>query len=240
MPQIRRRSLALGIVSGLAAGSTLLTTGQTMAMTTHAPERAMVSVTGPDRPQETHKGEPPRPADAAPERSKGRALHETYTVETGDSLWEIADHHYGDGAKWWALYGANDEVLEKKARGHGRKGSEAGHWIFPKTKLAVPDPDVTETNAQAFHEAISQILVEHPQLTGSPLCPRAHAPEGIGECLLGLLDLSPLLLGRLDLLEEVSAGALLESFEPLIVCVLQGNEPDACPAGAIANPPAQG
>ncbi|MER7492806.1 hypothetical protein ABT033_09230 [Streptomyces pharetrae] len=240
MPQIRRRSLALGIVSGLAAGSTLLTTGQAMAMTTHVPERAMVSVMGPDKPQETRKGEPPRPADAAPGASRDRALHETYTVETGDSLWEIADHHYGDGAKWWALYGANHEVLEKKARGHGRKGSEAGHWIFPRTKLAVPEPDVTEANAQAFHEAINRILVQHPQLTGSSLCPGARAPEDIGECFLGLPDLSPLLLDRLDLLEEVSASALLESFEPLVVCVLQGNEPDACPTGAIPNPSAQG
>ncbi|CAM5398977.1 hypothetical protein SGLAM104S_02442 [Streptomyces glaucescens] len=125
-----------------------------MAMTTHAPERAMVSVTGPDRPQETHKGEPPRP-HAAPERSKDRALHETYTVETGDSLWEIPDHHYGDGAKWWALYGANDEVLERRREATGARAAKPPPDL-PQDEAGRSGPATTETNAQAFHEAINE------------------------------------------------------------------------------------
>ena len=234
MPRISRRGPALAIVSGLAAGSMLLSTGQTVAMPTHAPERSMASV------QElTRKGEPPRPADATPDHSKDRAHHGTYTVKRGDTLWGISEHHYGDGSKWWALYGANGKAIEKKARAHGYKGSDVGHWIFPKAGLAMPDPDVMEANHQALEEALRLILNRHPALIGSPLCPEVHEGDDIGPCLLRLRALSPL-FGRLDLLRRVASGVYLRLAEPFILCVLQGNDPVACPAGAILNPPAQG
>lgn len=35
----------------------------------------------------------------------------TYPVSSGDSLWAIAKRHYGDGAKWKAIYEANKSTI---------------------------------------------------------------------------------------------------------------------------------
>ncbi|MFI1416751.1 LysM peptidoglycan-binding domain-containing protein [Streptomyces sp. NPDC020731] len=158
----------------------------------------------------------------------------------GNTLWEIADDHYGDGTKWWVLFGANAKTIGKTARDHGRDGSDIGHWIFPGAELAIPDPAAMKANEQAVQEVLDRVLTQDPQLLGSTLCPEAQAPEDIGECFLGLLDQAPLLLDRLDFLEEVPSSALLELVEPFIACVTEENDPAACLTEAVPDLPAQG
>ncbi len=46
--------------------------------------------------------EPPTPA-----RAPGR-----YTVQSGDTLWKIADEVYGDGARYADIFAANRDLLE--------------------------------------------------------------------------------------------------------------------------------
>ncbi|MFI5569902.1 LysM peptidoglycan-binding domain-containing protein [Streptomyces sp. NPDC051740] len=220
MRHIRRRGLALPLISGLAAVSMLWATSQAAAT---------------EDPAQRH-----RPAGHAKDRT---THHETHTVASGNTLWEIAEDHYGDGTAWWALFGANAETIGKTARDHGHDGGDIGdigHWIFPGTELALPDPAAMKTNAQAVQEALEHVLTQHPRLLGSTLCPEAQAPEDIGECFLGLLDQAPLLLDRLDFLEEVSSGGLLELVEPLIACVMEGEDPAACLTEALADLPATG
>ena len=36
---------------------------------------------------------------------------ELYTVQSGDTLWRIADRVYGDGEKYMSIFEANSEVL---------------------------------------------------------------------------------------------------------------------------------
>jgi nucleoid-associated protein YgaU len=36
----------------------------------------------------------------------------TYTVKSGDSLWKIAEAHYGDGSKYRAIFEANRDILD--------------------------------------------------------------------------------------------------------------------------------
>ena len=231
MRLIRRRGLALTMISGLAAGSILVGTSQAAATDRE---------TRPHRSSGTTAGHP-----------KEAARHETHTVARGNTLWEIADRHYGDGMKWWAVFGANAKAIEKGARDHGREGSDLGHWIFPDTELALPDPETVEVNAKVLRAALDRVLAQHPRLAGS-LCPEAEAPGDVGECLTGLLDRAPLLieqvaplleqapllleqvaplLDRIDLLEEVpldSLDALLKMAAPLLTCVTETEDPVAC------------
>ncbi|MFI2377526.1 LysM peptidoglycan-binding domain-containing protein [Streptomyces sp. NPDC018964] len=238
MRHIRRRGLALPLISGLAAVSMLLATSQAAAT---------------EDPAQRH-----RPAGHAKDRT---TRHETHTVASGNTLWEIAADHYGDGTKWWVLFGANAKAIEQAAQDHGRDGSGIGHWIFPETELAVPDPAVMRAGEKAVRAALDRVLARHPQLLGGSLCPEAEAPEDIGDCFLGLLDRVPLLLEHLDFPEGVSSSELpellellelpelpelselselLELLEPLVTCVMEEEDPITCLTEAMADLPAQG
>lgn len=62
----------------------------------------------------------------------------SYTVKSGDCLWNIAKKFYGNGAKWTKIYNANKTVIENTAKKYGKKSSSNGHWIYPGTKLTIP------------------------------------------------------------------------------------------------------
>lgn len=69
--------------------------------------------------------------------AKGK-ISQSYTVKSGDCLWNIAKKFYGNGAKWRTIYDANKTAIEADARKHGYKSSSTGHWIFPGLKLTIP------------------------------------------------------------------------------------------------------
>ena len=67
------------------------------------------------------------------------ASSQTYTVKSGDCLWNIAKKYYGNGAKYTVIYNANKTVIENTAnRYRGGRGSSNGHWIYPGTVLTIP------------------------------------------------------------------------------------------------------
>lgn len=63
---------------------------------------------------------------------------QTYTVKSGDCLWNIAKKFYGNGADWKKIYNANKSAIEADAKKHGRGSSSNGHWIYPGLKLTIP------------------------------------------------------------------------------------------------------
>lgn len=51
---------------------------------------------------------------------------EFYTIQKGDTLWKIAEKHYGNGAKYTAIVDANKEVIKDADK------------IFPGQKIRLP------------------------------------------------------------------------------------------------------
>ena len=62
------------------------------------------------------------PEASAPTTSGGR----TYTVQSGDTLWKIADEMYGKGSQYMKIFEANSDLLEHPDR------------IFPVQELTIP------------------------------------------------------------------------------------------------------
>ena len=89
--------------------------------------------TSNSKPETTSTSEVPRNTDNKASQS------ETYTIKSGDCLWNIAKLFYGNGSLWTKIYTANKTVIEDAAnKRRGGKGSSNGHWIYPGTKLTIP------------------------------------------------------------------------------------------------------
>lgn len=70
--------------------------------------------------------------------SSGGGKAKTYTVKSGDCLWNIAQAQLGKGARWKEIYTKNKDVIEKEAQRRGKKHSNNGNLIFPGTVLSLP------------------------------------------------------------------------------------------------------
>jgi len=73
----------------------------------------------------------PAAAPAPPPELPGQAAVEAggtqiYTVQTGDTLWRVAERVYGSGSRYKAIFEANRETLETPDQ------------IFPGQKLVIP------------------------------------------------------------------------------------------------------
>ncbi len=73
------------------------------------------------------------PAEDSPaaeaETSAAESDAETYTVQSGDTLWKISEQVYGNGSKYMKIFEANTDQLENPDR------------IFPGQKLVIPKSD---------------------------------------------------------------------------------------------------
>jgi nucleoid-associated protein YgaU len=96
-------------------------------------DRMTVAVPAPPapEPEAAAPAETPAPAEAAaPAESEAPAdSGRTYTVQSGDSLWKIAEEMYGSGAKYKHIFEANRDLLDDPDR------------IFPGQVLKIPDLD---------------------------------------------------------------------------------------------------
>lgn len=61
-----------------------------------------------------------------------------YTVQKGDSLWNIAKQYYGNGTKCKDIYELNKQMIEAEAKRRGKMDSNNGYWIFPGMVLQFP------------------------------------------------------------------------------------------------------
>ena len=68
----------------------------------------------------------------------GAPSYQSYTVVSGDTLWDIARRCLGNGTRWKEIYDLNADTIESAARSRGLGSSSTGHWIFPGTVLNIP------------------------------------------------------------------------------------------------------
>lgn len=66
------------------------------------------------------------------------AKSKTYTIKSGDCLWNIAKAQYGKGSEWKKIYNANKTAIEAEAKRRGYKSSNNGNLIFPGQTLSIP------------------------------------------------------------------------------------------------------
>lgn len=124
-----QRQKIVELVSGIAGVSGV--TDQT-SVAPPAPEPPVAPEpappTTPDAPMaaapepEVSSAPSPEPAADAP-----APAGKTYTVQPGDSLWKIAEAHYGNGSKYMKIFEANQPLLEDPDK------------IFPGQELHIPD-----------------------------------------------------------------------------------------------------
>lgn len=67
-----------------------------------------------------------------------KSVAKTYTIQSGDSLWAIAEKVYSDGSQWNKLYSANSDIIEKAAKSRGQSTSNKGSLIYPGTTINIP------------------------------------------------------------------------------------------------------
>jgi nucleoid-associated protein YgaU len=77
--------------------------------------------------QDSKQAEPEAIESEAP--APAAVTGRSYTVQSGDTLWKIADEMYGDGSKYMIIFDANSELLEHPDR------------IFPGQELTIPNPE---------------------------------------------------------------------------------------------------
>lgn len=70
--------------------------------------------------------------------TKKVTLPRKYTVQSGDSLWTIAQAYYGSSYEWKRIYNANKSVIENAAKKNGRSSSSNGFYIYKGTVLTIP------------------------------------------------------------------------------------------------------
>ena len=88
--------------------------------------------TAGSKPETTSTSDVPRSTDDKASESQ------SYTVKSGDCLWNIAKKFYSNGSLWTKIYDANKSVIESTAKKYGKQSSSNGHWIYPGTKLIIP------------------------------------------------------------------------------------------------------
>ena len=70
---------------------------------------------------------PQEPVTAEPEElAPTHAENRTHTVQSGDTLWKIAEEMYGDGSRYMKIFSANSSLLEHPDQ------------IFPGQELTIP------------------------------------------------------------------------------------------------------
>lgn len=107
------------------------------------------SVAAPASPVASANTTAPSQDHARPATASAAASGRIYAVQPGDTLWQIAQDHLGDGTRFTEIARLNYGVTQ--ADGHALT---AAHWLTPGWKLTLPAPP-----AAGSHTAAEQTVV---------------------------------------------------------------------------------
>lgn len=102
-------------------------TGVQSSITVAAPAPIPTPTPTPEPEVVVEAAEAPAAAEEAAVEAKPEGR--TYTVQSGDTLWKIAEAMYGSGGKYMKIFEANKDLLENPDK------------IFPGQELVIPDID---------------------------------------------------------------------------------------------------
>lgn len=63
----------------------------------------------------------------------------SYTVKSGDCLWNIAKKVYGSGRDYTKILAANRSILDKEAQKYGYSSCQDGNVLYPGTVITIPE-----------------------------------------------------------------------------------------------------
>ncbi|MDX2470567.1 MAG: LysM peptidoglycan-binding domain-containing protein [SAR324 cluster bacterium] len=84
-------------------------------------------------------------ASGTPTNLAAKKGEKTYTIKKGDTLWGIAEKHYGSGFKWRKIAEANPDKIKYLP-------NEVVH-IYPGDELVIPEVDLSEEKNKALPES---------------------------------------------------------------------------------------
>ena len=76
--------------------------------------------------------------DASEDAKRDVPAENTYTIKTGDCLWNIAQKHLGSGLRWTELYDLNYDALEAEAQKYGKHFTKNYPVIYTGTIIKLP------------------------------------------------------------------------------------------------------
>ena len=131
-------------------------------------------------------------------RNEAEQVQETadtsYVVKSGDSLWKIAQAHYGSGAQWTRIYDANAGTIEEAARvlkaTPATLVEKCGHVL---AELKAVSGELESLKAKAAREALGNVMDNVVDVKGVKFL--AASVEGVD--MNGLRDLGDQLKEKL-------------------------------------------
>lgn len=88
------------------------------------------------KPSESSNGSVATSTEDRDASSKTQA--DSYTIKSGDTLWDIARTALGDGSRWREVYTLNKAVLDAEAKRHGMPAESGDRWMFSGTVIRLP------------------------------------------------------------------------------------------------------